>query len=260
MILLSHAISIPNETFQGLNPIQFGHQKCEPFYSYGPLARTCYIFHYVVSGCGIFQTENKEYKVKSGEMFVIRPYDETFYQADGETPWNYIWIGFQTDAPLPLDLPDVVSCPEALSVFQQMKNCKTMGAGQSAYLTARLWDLFSILLAKEPHTPDYVESALAYIHGEYMNAITIEEIANHLKIDRSYFYSIFKQSTGLSPKEYLQNYRLNIAASLLTEKEKSVSVTANSVGYESIFQFSKAFKKHFGTSPREYAKTNQKDD
>ncbi len=189
---------------------------------------------------------------------MIRPFDETYYQADGEDPWNYIWIGFQTDAPLPIDLPDVISCPEALTIFQQMKNCITMEQGRSAYLTARIWDLFSILLAKEPHTPDYVESALAYIHGEYMIGITIEEIARRLNLDRTYLYSIFKKKTGMSPKEYLQNYRLNIATSLMADKGKSVSVAAYSVGYPDIFSFSKIFKRKYGMSPKEYIESRQK--
>ena len=253
---MAHGILVTDEKYQGLNPIHFGHQKCEPFYSYGPLARTWYVIHFVVSGCGTFRTEGREYTVNSGEMFVIRPFDETYYQADGKNPWNYIWIGFQASSSLPLELPDVISCPDALSIFQKMKNCESMEQGKSAYLAARLWDLFSLLLGKEPHTPDYVESALACIHGEYMNSITIEEIANRLNLDRSYLYTIFKRSTGLSPKEYLQQYRLNIAASLMTDKGINVSVAANSVGYENIFLFSKMFKRHFGMSPTEYIKSN----
>ncbi len=257
---MPHAISFPNENYHGLNPIQFGHQKCEPSYSYGPLARTCYVFHFVVSGKGIFRTEDREYQVKAGEIFVIRPYDETFYQADEKNPWHYIWIGFQTDARLPLELPDVISCPDALSIFQQMKQCQMMEQGQSAYLTARLWDLFSLLLAKEPHTPDYIETALAYIHAEYMSGITIEEIAGRLNLDRTYFYTLFKNKTGVSPKEYLQNYRLNIAASLMADKSKSVSVTASSVGYPDIYSFSKIFKKRYGISPKEYILSAKKKD
>lgn len=257
---MAHGILVTNERYQGINPTQFGYQKCEPCYSYGPLARTCYVLHFVVSGCGTFRTEGREYKVNSGEIFVIRPFDETYYQADEENPWNYIWIGFDTSSSLPLDLPDVISCPEALKVFQDMKNCESMEQGRSAYLTARLWDLFSLLLDKEPLSPDYTESTLACIHAEYMSGITIEEIANRLNLDRTYLYTLFKKKTGVSPKEYLQNYRLNIAASMMVDKGKSVSVAAFSVGYPDIFSFSKAFKRKFGLSPKKYVEHKQKKD
>lgn len=249
-----HNVTIADEKYTGLNPVTFGYHSCPKSHSFGPAVRTYWLIHFVVSGCGYYKIGSREYEVGPGEMFVIPPYEETYYEADAKNPWNYIWIGFTSSGPLPTNLGDTVFCPEALKVFNSMRTCENMSHGKSAFLCARLWDLFSILLGREPYSKDYAEEALDCIHSEYMNGITVDEIAKRLNLDRTYFSIIFKKKTGLSPKEYLTNYRMNIAASLMIDKGKSVTVAACSVGYSDIFNFSKMFKRHYGVSPSEYVK------
>ena len=87
-----------------------------------------------------------------------------------------------------------------------------------------------------------------------MNNITVESIAKYVNLERTYFSVLFKKHTGISPKQYLLNYRMKIAAELLTKNSSSVSVIANSVGYTDIYNFSRMFKKHFGVAPRTYKK------
>ncbi len=251
---MMHNVIVTDNKYSDLNPVQFGYEKCKKSHSFGPAIRTHWLIHYVVSGCGIYRIKNTTYKVVAGEMFVIPPYEETYYEADNEDPWNYIWIGFTTDKNLPKKLPDIITCPEALEIFNAMKKCEDFSDGKSAYLSARLWDLFALLLGKGNHKYDYVDKALEYIHSEYMNDISVEKIARLLKLDRTYFSVIFKRKTGISPKQYLLDYRMNVAAFLLTNNNISVSVAAYSVGYSDLYTFSKMFKKHFGVSPTNYAK------
>lgn len=253
-----HHVIVSNESYQGLNPVEFGYEDCQKSHFFGPAIRSYWLLHFVVSGKGIFKIQNREYTLAPGEVFVIPPYEETFYQADADTPWDYIWIGFTSDAPLPVPLRDTLHCPEAFSVFNTMKQAETFESGRSAFLSARIWDLFSLLLRQNDKPADYVERALDCIHSEYMHQITVEQIAKRFNLDRSYFSTLFKNAMGVSPKQYLLNHRLNIAASLMSEKRTSVSVAAASVGYTDIFNFSKMFKKRFGLPPQEYAKQSQK--
>lgn len=248
---------VSDEGYLGLNPIQFGYENCEKSKFFGPAVRTHWLIHFVVSGFGIFKIGDKEYNLKPGEMFVIPPYKETYYEADNKNPWSYIWIGFTSTGELPYGLTDVVKCPEAFEIFDKMKECEAFSAGKSAYLAARLWDLFAVLSGKENNRNDYVKTALDLIHNEYMNGITVEEIAKKLNLDRTYFSTLFKRKTGVSPKQYLLDYRMSIAASLILKNDITVSVAAYSVGYSDIFTFSKMFKKHFGVSPKEYSGTNK---
>lgn len=251
---MCHIVIISDEGYPGLNPVQFGYEECESGHFYGPAIRTHWLIHFVVSGFGIFKADGKEYKVRPGEMFIIPPYKETYYEADEANPWNYIWIGFTDNSGLTDSLPNTIKLPEAAEIFNAMKNCEDFSEGRSAYLTARLWDLFALVLGKENSRNDYVKAALDCIHSEYMTGITVEEIAGRLNIDRTYFYTLFKKKIGISPKQYLLNHRMNIAASLIKDQNISVSTAGFSVGYTDIFTFSKMFKRHFGLSPTQYAK------
>ena len=51
---------------------------------------------------------------------------------------------------------------------------------------------------------------------------------------------------------------MSLAAKLMTENQKSVSVAAYSVGYPDIFSFSKMFKRCYGVSPQEYVREKRK--
>ena len=253
-----HSEIVINCGYAGLNPVQFGREDCAPSHSYGPAVRTHWLLHYVRSGKGIFVREGKTYSVSAEEIFVIPPYLETFYQADREEPWDYIWIGFTAGEALPeIFSRPVISCPEAGRIFEEMAQCRNYDSGRSAYLASCLWKLVGLLLESGKLKTDYVDKALNCIHSEYATGITVREIARRLNLDRSYFSSIFSQRVGGSPRDYLQNFRLNKAAELITLYGEKPSTAALSVGYDDLFHFSKAFKKHFGLPPREYAKAHK---
>lgn len=257
-IIMELYTTVDNEDYKAIKPIQFGHESCNQGHYYGPAVRSFWLVHFVVSGFGYFSIGEREYNIGPGEMFVIPPDVETFYKADDENPWSYIWIGFKADGQLPMELPDVVRCPEAMETFNLIKSRKSFSSGTSAFLSARLWDLFALLLGREDASADYIEIALSCIHSEYMYDITVGQLAERIGLDRCYFSTLFKSRTGVSPKQYLLNYRMSIALSLMMDRGVSVSVAANSVGYNDVYNFSKAFKKHYDMSPSEYIKKKKK--
>ncbi len=253
-----HMSIIPDKGYKDISPVQFGYENCDKTHFFGPAVRTHWLIHYVVSGSGIFRIGDAEYAVHSDSIFVIPPYVETYYAANASDPWSYIWIGFTASGTLPAPLPDVLHCPEARSIFTEMKACEAHDdASRSAYLTSKLWELFTLLLRGEAHPQNYIETALTCIHSEYMNGITVDEIAQRLSLDRTYFSTLFKKQLGISPKQYLLRYRMQLAAKLMRENQSSVTVAAYSVGYSDIFNFSRMFKRHFGVTPSEYKNAPQ---
>ena len=236
-------------------PLRYGHEHCLPGHSYGPKIRLEYSFHYVVSGCGIFKIHGKEYNVVPGELFVIPPREEFYYEADAKTPWSYIWIGFTTNAPLTLD--DVIPCCEAKKIFEQIKECEYFQESRNTFLTARLLDLYVVLTNKENYVRKYIDEALEIIHTCYMDELSIKQIAQKLNISHNHLTTLFKVEMNMSPKQYLINYRMEIAANLLSIYKKSIAVVAASVGYPDQFVFSRTFKAHFGASPTQYIQNTQ---
>lgn len=256
---MRHSELIADLKLYDYNPVNFGYEACESGHNYGPAVRTHWLLHYVISGKGFFEKNSEKHCLNKGDLFIIRPFEETYYEADKKDPWSYIWLGFTTKGQIfsPF-LSPVIHCPEAEHVFEEMKLCTRKRKGKSEFLVAKLWELISVLSEETETQSGYVEQAIQFMKSEYMNSITISDLALHLGIDRSYFSSIFKEQIGVSPGKYLSNLRLTYAAELLTKHGKSPTTAAFSCGYADIYHFSKAFKKEFGLSPRAYKDMHKK--
>lgn len=237
-----------------LDPLFYGQQACEPDHLWGPGVRLYWLIHYVVSGKGFFRIGGKEYSVTAGSLFVIPPYEEAMYQADTDDPWEYMWVGFQVGGELPVKLEPVIHCPEAYGIFRSMPDSQRLTGGTKAYVTGQLWQFFSLLMDDHDPAEDAITIARNYIHSKYMYPLSVEEIARLVNLERSYFTTTFTRQVGISPGKYLQNYRMEVAADLLKHGGKSVSLTAQSVGYGDIYTFSKTFKRHFGIAPSQFSK------
>jgi lipoprotein NlpI len=71
-----------------------GFSKTLPMHSFGPAYRKHYILHIVLDGGGSYYVKNNSYHLTAGDMFLIRPDESTFYQADKNNPWVYCWLAF----------------------------------------------------------------------------------------------------------------------------------------------------------------------
>ena len=255
---MNNDILIVDNHYKGLNPMLLGYEDCEAGHYFGPSVRTYWLLHYVVSGRGIFEREGRVHKLKAGDIFVIPPYLKTFYKADEKEPWRYIWVGFTADMTLPEILArPVINLSGIEFVFKDMLSCENLENGRTEYLCAKLWELMSLMLEeKEEPQADYVKKAKNIMRAEYIRGITVSQVAEALNLDRSYFSTLFKSKTGVSPQKYLIDLRLRRAAELMALHDESPTVAAFSVGYNDIYQFSKIFKKHFGVSPKVYKRNN----
>ena len=102
------------------------------------------------------------------------------------------------------------------------------------------------------YSPDvYVSHAVNFIQLNYAK-IRVNDIAKYIGINRSYLTKIFTRKMGVSPQEYLMEYRMNRGKELLTGTELSVQEIAQRIGYENPLTFSKMFKRTCGLSPRHY--------
>ncbi|MBR0470082.1 MAG: helix-turn-helix transcriptional regulator [Clostridia bacterium] len=93
-----------------------------------------------------------------------------------------------------------------------------------------------------------------YMKSHINKKITVNDIAAHVGINRSYLSRLFKKYKGISPQQYLVLLRVNTAAQYLKNTDVSVAEAAYSVGYSDYHVFNKAFHAHFNTSPSEWRK------
>lgn len=97
-----------------------------------------------------------------------------------------------------------------------------------------------------------IEKAKQYMNEQYDHDIKASEVAGWLKISPGYFSFIFKQSTGKSFKEYMNELRIDHAKHLLATTHDKVFEIAEQVGYKEYKYFVSVFKSYTGITPKEY--------
>ena len=244
-------ISTPviNKNFHELNPVIAGCEKCVSKHSFGPAVRSYWLMHYVVKGKGFVTKENGEkYIVREGQVFLIKPDAVYFYEADEFEPWEYIWIGFTGSLAKDFEqLGDVFECSD--KIFKDIVHANEIKKCREEFLTAKLFELYSILFSESTGRIDYVTQACDYIDTHYSEDISISKICRIIGIDRTYLSKIFTKKTGKSMQQYLIDVRMKEAKAFLC-KGYSVLETSVMVGYGDVSNFSKMFKKVTGISPK----------
>lgn len=96
-----------------------------------------------------------------------------------------------------------------------------------------------------------VRRAIALFESEPSRRFRVEDVAATLRVSRAELGRRFRRDVGVPPGRVLTHIRLTLAARLLDSDEK-VAHVARSVGYESEFAFSRAFRRHFGECPSRF--------
>ena len=271
----------PNENFLDLRLYQYGWEQCAPLHSFGPYVRNHYLFHYVVSGRGHLDATDasgmrRDYDLGPDQGFLICPGQISTYVADRNQPWKYVWLEFdglrvsEFVESAGLDLSQPVYRPQSSAQGQRVRDIMLYMADHSdaspLYLTGLLF-LFLDLLIQTSSTRRalhgvqlkdfYIQEAINYMERNYQRELSVEELADVCKLNRSYFSKLFKDSMGCPPQEFLIRLRLAHAADLMKGTRKSIGDIAARCGYPNQLHFSRAFKKRYGISPREWRLENQ---
>jgi len=259
-----------NKDFIDLYLCYCGMEQCAPLYSFGPAIRPNYLLHYVLDGKGYYYVNNEKYEVNKNEGFLICPNVVTFYQADEENPWTYLWIGIDGEkvetylkaAGLNNDtLIFKYNDGDLLKEYiLEMLKHNTSSSSDSLKIEGLLYMFFSELAKQNKSDPihkndinnNYINKAIEFIQNNYHNPIKVSDIANYVCLNRSYLSTVFQNNLNMSPQKFLMEFRITKAATLLYDTDLPITNIAYSCGYSDPLAFSKAFKKIKGVSPKEY--------
>jgi AraC-like DNA-binding protein len=100
-------------------------------------------------------------------------------------------------------------------------------------------------------------AALHGIHTRTAHPWTLATLAREAGLSRSAFAERFARVVGMTPLNYLLQWRLAVARDMLGARQMSVAETAFAVGYQSASGFSTAFSRETGQSPREFVEGHQ---
>jgi len=97
-----------------------------------------------------------------------------------------------------------------------------------------------------------LQTVIEYIHQHYHQPIRRNDLARIACLSAAQFHYLFKQSTGLTPMDFVRQARIRHAQELLITTGDPVKNIAGQCGYADEFSFSKTFKRCCGFSPRQY--------
>lgn len=111
---------------------------------------------------------------------------------------------------------------------------------------------FTIFTGQKDHNDHEIRQAQDYIEQQYAGKITVDELADRVKVGRRSFERRFRAATNNTPVEYIQRVRIEAAKRSFEASRKNVMEVMLDVGYTDTKAFRDVFKKVTGLTPMEY--------
>ncbi len=120
--------------------------------------------------------------------------------------------------------------------------------------------MFGLLAKQVNHSADdrysaAVTNIVDYIEANYARDLSLDSVADHFNISRSYLSRMLKKYTGKTFLSILVDARMHAAREMILENRYKINEIAEKVGYNDFSYFVQAFKKHYGITPNEYRKS-----
>ena len=251
--------------------VNFGYQDADPSHRQGPYFKSEHVLQYVLGGRGYYEIHGKRHTVKKEDLFYLPKNVLLAYYADENDPYYYYWIGIDGASAKKLTertgltefSPVKYYGDDEITAFykeiEKYLNENTFAGHLAA--TGKAYELMARLLAGNEDniqklksvSVEYADAAIQYIKNHFNEDITVQSIADHIGIGRSYLSVIFSRHTSMPPVEYLVRYRVDQAGKML-KQGLSVTDTAINCGFNSPSHFSVQFKKITGRTPAEFRK------
>ena len=134
-----------------------------------------------------------------------------------------------------LSLPSLLICNSSICASQEF--------------LSRLIGIFAGRQILPPLTGALVKKAIVYLNQKATSQISRWQIADSVNISEDYLTRIFKKDMGISPWDYLNRYRIQLAGELLRTSGKTINEIAGEVGFQDQAYFCRVFKKIVGVAP-----------
>ena len=219
-----------------------------------------YILHFIFRGSGFFNGQ----RLEAGQMFLIRANELANWKPDPEDPWEYGYVNGR-GAVFEKMLSDMGLDRVSVRPFRFLKQTETLfqlglypadPTYRAGLFTAicRL-QVTSVKEDIQSAPLTHFQDAVQFIESR-SGRTTAAACADTLHLSRSYLRALFAKYCHQSLQAYIISCRMEYAASLLRYSKMTITEVASMAGYRDPLQFSKAFSKHMGASPRAYRKAH----
>ncbi len=243
---------------------------------------------YVKKGCGSLTLDFRTFPIKAPSIALILPGRLHSIEGEKDVRMEYENIIFHPNLLLSGQadvcsrnflLPLIAGTITVPSVFSPVypyyediaapidacdEICRTKPQGYELFIKSRLFELFYVLnnrcrnLVKDQGNRQTIEKmkiVSKYVENHYGEKITIADVAAACGFSESHFMRYFRKTMGTSFVEYLKDYRLTMAARLLTTSDSTVLAIASAVGFDSLSWFNRAFRARYKMSPNQFRRT-----
>lgn len=231
-----------------------------------------YEIHLITDGSVMECINGHRTEMGPGWIYFLKPYDVHEYWT--EKPVSMYKIQFLIDIldadiqktlisdkyRLMMKLPDK-EYDALLPIFNRIVEERNSNKHNRLKMIGHLMNCLAIemiRLSKKQENPtsnsDSIVLALEYIHHNYTDNITMQQVADYVGLTPNYFCSKFHKEIGQSFKQYLRGLQLNHAATLLRVSDMSVSNICEETGINSLAHFLRDFKAFYGITPSQYRK------
>ncbi len=151
-----------------------------------------------------------------------------------------------------------------LDIYREIRHKET---GFEFFLGARLYDLAAGIIRYIPNERlcsaeknkqlkklELLKQVTKYIDKNFQKEISLAEVSKHVNFSMYHFTRFFKNTTGMTFWQYLNNYKVSKAVNRLINSSDSMAEVAFKSGFNSIKTFNRVFKQVKGCSPSEFRK------
>lgn len=229
-----------------------------------------HVLLHAVKGSWIYRLGRWQYEVTSANLLWMKPNELHTVTPLGTGPHCKFVIHFDLQGPAEnlKQLPDAVNlsgttqraiCRLLENLFREWEEKKE---GYQLVSNGYLLQMIGMFirhcgdLCRGREVPvqawGYVESAIRFMQNHYRDRLSLEDVSRKANVSSNYFCRVFKEHTGTSPMDYLTRVRIEASKILMLRKGINVSDAAHQVGFSSIHDFSRVFKKAEQMPPREW--------
>ena len=212
-------------------------------------------------------------QVVQGDMVVVPA--QASQQVAWDTPGGVVIVGFE-----PIDFAQTISetrdrdpieliphfatqDPLIFQIGLALKRVLENSAGANRLYAETMTNALMVHLlqhytAKQPQLPTYtgglskfkLQQVINYIDAYLEHDLSLSQLAEVVQMSSHYFCQLFKQSTGLSPHQYVIRCRIERAKNLLLKQQQTIAEVARSVGFTDQSHFHRHFKRFVGVTPK----------
>src|SRR5699024_459321 len=226
------------------------------------------IFQYTLKGRGNIDIDGVTHHLTPGDaFFTYVPSNHHYYLPSDSNRWEFIFVttyGEEAKKCLKkiknkygqvfhLD----VYTPPVQYAFFLLNQMQTNTIKDKYELSAHAYSFLMSLMgyiedAPDSECADSVVKAVSFIHENYMNPLSLDDIVQHVQISKYYFTKLFYKYTHTTPIKYVTKIRIKNSMPLLRDSQLTIEEVAYEVGFANGNYFSKVFRNYIGVSPGKY--------